>query len=303
LKRAAITIETEAGLPLVGDAYGDAGPPVLLLHGGGQTRHSWRRSAQALAEAGFRAFAFDQRGHGDSGRAPDRRYTFFDYAADAVALAGAIERRSGARPAVVGASLGGLAALIAADRGADPPFAALVLVDVVPRMAPAGVAAVQGFMRDRAADGFADVEEAAAAIAAYLPHRPRPRSLDGLRKNLRAGDDGRLYWHWDRDFLDGPFPVNHRRDAVEAAALEAAARLRIPSLLVRGGSSELVGEAEAEEYLALAKDAEFVDVAEARHMVAGDSNDAFTAAVLGFLSRRVPEDAGAGGEAAGVSAP
>ena len=288
MKHGIIEVEAAPGLRLVGDLYGEAGPPVLLLHGGGQTRHSWRRTAQALGAAGYRALPFDQRGHGDSGRAPDRRYSFFDYAQDARALAQVAARRFGARPAVVGASLGGLASLIASNLSAEPPFAALVLVDVTPRMEPSGVAAVQGFMRDRAADGFADVEEAAAAIAAYLPHRPKPKSLEGLRKNLRTGVDGRLYWHWDRDFLDGPVPIETRREEVEAAALAAARALAIPSLLVRGGSSELVGEAHAREFLSLAGGAEFADVAEARHMVAGDSNQVFTEAVLGFLRRRLP---------------
>jgi len=278
-----ITIETAPGLKLVGDIYGSSGPPIIFLHGGGQTRHSWRRTARALAAAGFRALPFDQRGHGDSGRAPDRRYSFFDFAADSRALAAAVADRFGAAPAVVGASLGGLASLIANNLSPEPPFAALVLVDVTPRMDPRGVDAVQGFMRERAEAGFATVEEAAATIAAYLPHRPKPVSLDGLRKNLRPGPGERLYWHWDRDFLDGPFPIGRHRDDVEGAALAAAAAMRIPSLLVRGGSSELVGEEHAREYLALAKGSRFADVAEARHMVAGDSNEAFTAAVLAFL--------------------
>ena len=284
MKHGTMIVEAAPGLRLVGDVHGEAGPPVVLLHGGGQTRHSWRKTAQALAAARFRALPFDQRGHGDSGRAPDRRYTFFDYAADARAIGEAVAARFGPKPVAVGASLGGLASLIAAG-GAAPPFAALVLVDVTPRIDPRGVDAVQGFMRTHADDGFAHVEEAAAAIAAYLPHRPQPKSLDGLRKNLRKRADGRFYWHWDRDFLDGPFPIAGDAERVEAAAVAAAKALAIPSLLVRGGSSELVGEEHAAEYLRLAKDAEFVDVAEARHMVAGDSNDVFTQAVLGFLQR------------------
>jgi pimeloyl-ACP methyl ester carboxylesterase len=283
LKHGTLSVETAPGLTLVGDLYGESGPPVLLLHGGGQTRHSWRRTARALAEAGFRALPFDQRGHGDSGRAPDRRYTFFDFAADSRALALEIRRLFGAKPAVVGASLGGLSSLIASDMPPETPYSALVLVDVTPRMDMRGVESVQGFMREKAAEGFATVEEAAAAIAAYLPHRPKPRSLDGLRKNLRPGPGGRLYWHWDRDFIDGPHPVGVHRGPIEAAALKATAALAIPSLLVRGGSSELVTQEQADEYLALAKGARFADVGGARHMVAGDSNEAFTAAVLGFL--------------------
>ena len=55
----------------------------------------------------------------------------------------------------------------------------------------------------RAPDGFATLEEVADAIADYQPHRPRPRHLDGLAKNVRLGDDGRYHWHWDPRFRTG----------------------------------------------------------------------------------------------------
>jgi pimeloyl-ACP methyl ester carboxylesterase len=287
MKAMPITIDAAPGLRLHGDVFGESGRPVMLLHGGGQTRHSWRKTAEALAKAGFRAVPLDQRGHGDSGRAPDQRYTFFDFARDGHATALTLAARFGEKPAVVGASLGGMSSLIGTQIAGDNPYAALVLVDVTPRLDPKGVAAVQGFMRDKAEEGFASVEEAAAAIAAYLPHRPKPRSLDGLRKNLRKGADGRLYWHWDPAFLDGPFPIETDRPLVETAALKAAAALAVPSLLVRGAASELVRTEHAQEYLGLAKGSEFADVADARHMVAGDSNSVFTTAVLTFLRKRL----------------
>jgi pimeloyl-ACP methyl ester carboxylesterase len=142
-------------------------------------------------------------------------------------------------------------------------------------------------MRARAAEGFASIEEAAEAVAAYLPHRPKPRSLDGLRKNLRHHPDGRWRWHWDPRFLDGPRSVNFDWEEVERELLEAAGALRVPTLLVRGGSSELVTPEAASEFLALAPQAEFVDVEDARHMVAGDKNDVFAKAILAFLDRRL----------------
>jgi pimeloyl-ACP methyl ester carboxylesterase len=277
-------------LTLIGDVYGETGWPVVFLHGGGQTRHSWRKSAEELARHGFVAVVVDQRGHGDSDRAPDRRYNYDAFANDAALIGRAVAGLHGRKPAVVGASLGGLSALIATSLPPENAFAALVLVDVTPRMDPNGVAAVQGFMRARASEGFATVQEAADAIASYLPHRPKPRSLDGLRKNLRKGANDRYFWHWDPDFLNGPFPIEGAREGIEAAGIAAAAGLAIPSLLVRGGSSELVRQEQADEYLGLAKDAEFVDVAEARHMVAGDSNSVFTAAVLDFLQRKLSAD-------------
>src|SRR5215213_2317036 len=235
--------------------------------------------------------ALHRRRHGDSAWIADGSYTFADYAPDAAAVASAIAAPHESAPVAVGASLGGIAALLALGRaqgeGRAPPFSGLILVDVVPKMDPRGVEHVQGFMRARAAEGFGSVEEAADAVAAYLPHRPRPASLDGLRKNLRLHADGRWRWHWDPRFLDGPHAPNG--DAIEPRALQAVRSLAIPALLVRGGSSELVTPEAAAEFRALAPHAEYADVAGARHMVAGDRNDVFGDAVLSFLATRFGE--------------
>jgi pimeloyl-ACP methyl ester carboxylesterase len=148
-----------------------------------------------------------------------------------------------------------------------------------------GVAKIQGFMRERAAEGFATIAEAADAVAAYLPHRKRPRSTDGLRKNLRLHPDGRWRWHWDPRVLQGERSFAQDHNELEAALVEAAKAITIPALLVRGGSSELVQEAHVREFLELVPHADYIDVAEARHMVAGDSNDRFSGAVLDFVGK------------------
>jgi pimeloyl-ACP methyl ester carboxylesterase len=275
------------GNRLAADVFGDAGRPVLLLHGGGQTRHAWRKTAVEIARAGSIAYAVDQRGHGDSQWVGDGAYGFKDFAADVTTIAAELERRHGAPPVAIGASLGGIASLFAAGeaqaQNRAPIFAALVLVDITPRVDLTGVAKVQGFMREHARDGFATVEEAADAVAAYLPHRPRPRSTEGLKKNLRLHPDGRWRWHWDPRFLDGRRPVGQGRGEIEDELIAAARGLKIPAMLVRGGSSELVQEEHAKEFLALVPHARFADVSGARHMVAGDKNDQFSAAILEFL--------------------
>jgi pimeloyl-ACP methyl ester carboxylesterase len=159
---------------------GPGGRPVLLLHGGGQTRHSWARTARRLAQAGWHAVALDQRGHGDSAWVADGAYAFPDFAADAAAVARQIAQEQGERPAVIGASLGGIAALLAlGEAGERPPFTGLVLVDIVPQMDPRGVDRVQGFMRERAVEGFAAVEEAADPCHVGLDVDGEPVRLGG----------------------------------------------------------------------------------------------------------------------------
>jgi pimeloyl-ACP methyl ester carboxylesterase len=277
-----------AGNKLVADRYGKGERAAMLLHGGGQTRHAFAGTAEALAKAGWTAFTVDQRGHGDSDWVEGGHYRVFDFADDAAKVAEEIGRRFKTPPVLIGASLGGMAGMIAegeaVKKGLPPRFSALVLVDVTPRIDIGGASKIRDFMRGRANEGFATIDEAADAVAQYLPHRPRPSSTDGLRKNLRLHPDGRWRWHWDPLFFDGPNPVIANREAQEAARIEGARTLRIPALLVRGASSELVKEEHVREFLELAPHAKFVDVAGARHMVAGDRNDVFSAAILEFLS-------------------
>lgn len=275
------------GIRLAATVYGDAPRSALLLHGGGQTRHAWRKAGLALGPS-WQIIALDQRGHGASDWAEDGAYAFSDYARDVEIVARQIARDTGLKPVAIGASLGGIASLLALDNPADPAFSGLCMVDIVPAMNPAGVDTVQGFMRANVAKGFASVEEAADAVAAYLPHRPRPKSLDGLRRNLRHDPDGRWRWHWDPRFLDGPRSVNHDWDATCQRLMAQAAVLTIPGLLVRGAFSELVSDEAAQEFLAAAPMMTSIDVAKARHMVAGDSNDDFIAAISGFLGGITP---------------
>ena len=286
---AAATFVGAASNKLVADVFGDSGSPVLLLHGGGQTRHAWHKTARDIARKGYIAYALDQRGHGDSDWIATGAYEFSDYAADAKAVAAELTRRHGTKPIVIGASLGGIASLLAEGEserdGGVGVFSALVLVDITPRVDQTGVAKVLGFMRAHSKEGFASIAEAAQAVAEYLPQRPRPKSNEGLKKNLRRSPDGRWRWHWDPRFLDGPRRAGSDRRKLEAALIEAARRIRIAALLVRGGSSELVKEAHAKEFLELVPHADYVDVSDARHMVAGDRNDHFTAAVLSFIGQ------------------
>jgi pimeloyl-ACP methyl ester carboxylesterase len=263
---------------IVGDRWspGDDGKgTVLLLHGGGQTRHSWQKAGPALADDGWTTVAVDFRGHGDSDWAPDGHYSIDGLVDDIAAVMAGLDRP----PVIIGASMGGLTGLVTAGERPEA-VRGLVLVDATPRIEPTGARRITTFMRN-APQGFGSLEEVAEAIREYQPHRTRPVNVDGLRKNVRRGDDGRWYWHWDPRFVrTRPRAETGRAEARVAAA---ATGITVPTLLVRGALSDVVTEDGVAELLAAIPHARHVDVAGTGHMVAGDDNSVFLAEVTGFL--------------------
>lgn len=261
-------------------AYDEAGPadgvPVILLHGGGQTRGAWGGALMEGARRGLRMLSVDLRGHGDSGWAGDGDYTTAAHVADLRTLIASLRRT----PFIVGASLGGLVGLMHAGEGGR--LAGLVLVDIAHHVEESGAARIQAFMRS-APDGFSSLDEAADAVASFLPHRPRPKDTSGLMKNLRLRD-GRYHWHWDPRMLTGRGPREPER------MRRAAEALSVPTLLIRGRLSDVLSPQGARDFLAIAPHAEFADIAGADHMVAGDRNDAFNAATFDFLERHGGRD-------------
>lgn len=268
------------GIRIAGDSWGSRdGPLVLLQHGGGQTRHAWKGAGETLGAAGYCAIAFDARGHGDTDWSPDGLYEQDGMVRDLQCVVAALGNR---RPVLVGASMGGGTSLVAAgERHVDAT--ALVLVDIAPNIEPEGVKNIQAFMNQKP-EGFDSLEEVAQAIGTYQPLRKRPLNLDGLAKNVRMGPDGKYYWHWDPRFRAGTRDLEQRTKRLETCATN----LNLPTLLVRGGLSDLLSEEGAQAFLKLCPAAEYVSVTGAGHMVAGDRNDVFATAVVEFLKRTVP---------------
>ena len=269
------------GLTLIADEWnrGESAthrPTVLFLHGGGQNRYSWKNTSQILADEGLHVVALDSRGHGDSDRSPTADYTVDALCADTHSVLDQI-----GRPVIlIGASMGGMTGILVADRAGPDKVTKLVLVDVVPRYEKNGSARIRDFMAS-GLDGFESLDEAADAVAAYLPHRTKPRSPEGLKKNLRFRD-GRWFWHWDPAFLtapsDDPFV---RTEKLEQAAID----LKIPILLIRGRLSDVVSEEGVKHFLQTVPKAEVVELSDAGHTAAGDDNDAFSEVVVQFVNR------------------
>jgi pimeloyl-ACP methyl ester carboxylesterase len=270
------------GITLVADEWNRGSdtatgrPTILMLHGGGQNRFSWKNTGQILADEGFHVVAIDSRGHGDSDRAPGADYAIETLTADVMHVLDVIGRPV----TLIGASMGGLTGILVANRAGPKRVERLVLVDVVPRFDKGGSARIREFMFAHV-HGFDTLEEAADAVAAYLPWRTKPRSPEGLKKNLRLRD-GRWFWHWDPAFLTKPQDDPHLRiEKIERAAMD----LQIPILLIRGKLSDVVSPEGVQDFLAKVPHAEFVELPNAGHTAAGDDNDAFSDVVMAFVKR------------------
>jgi pimeloyl-ACP methyl ester carboxylesterase len=268
------------GLRLAGELNGPIdGQLIVLLHGGGQTRHSWQGTTDRLVKLGYRVAAYDARGHGDSDWSDSGSYELEFFASDLLEI---VEAIGAPTPVLVGASLGGDTSMVAAGE-LGLQVASVVLVDVLPNAEPSGVARVQGFMRSRP-DGFETLEEMADAVARYQPHRKRTKNLETLTKNARQDANGRFRWHFDPKFAARELELDQRQLRLESAlsAIDA------PILLVRGMLSEVLTDDGVAAFQVLRPDAKCVSVPDAAHMVAGDQNDVFTDVVAEFLVRSRP---------------
>ena len=250
---------------------------VILLHGGGQTRHAWGETGKKLAEAGYHSVALDLRGHGDSEWDADGDYSIRAYKDDLVSIINEI-----GKPArLVGASLGGMASLaLAGDEINSHLCTALIMVDIGIYPDPVGSDRIVSFMLS-GEKGFDSLEDAAKSISDYLPHRKKPKDLEGLKKNLRLKDDGRYYWHWDPRFIRRRPGSRDRR--YFDLQLKAAEKVTIPTLLIRGALSDVVTMEDVDYFLSVISHAKFVEIENAAHMIAGDRNDIFAEEAIKFL--------------------
>lgn len=248
---------------------------IVFAHGFGQTRHAWSAAAGVLAADGFRCVSFDARGHGQSERSR-HGYHIEQFFGDLRTVAA----EQPDRPVLVGASMGGLLGLAVAGESDPAPFRALVLVDITPRWETSGVQKILDFMRAWP-QGFASYEAAARAIADYLPHRRGRKDQAQLAPLLRRGEDGRLYWHWDRRMLAS---IAEEGERYQPRLIAAARRVKVPVLLLSGGRSDVVSRDTINEFLELVPQARHVELARATHMLAGDVQDAFTQTIRDFLS-------------------
>jgi pimeloyl-ACP methyl ester carboxylesterase len=263
------------GLRLHYVEWGEANqPPIVMLHGLRAYGH-WFDEFAAVAEGRYRLIAPDQRGRGASDWAKDGRYNTDAYVAD---LAGLVDTLGLDRFVLFGHSMGGTNAI---NYAAQYPgrVSALVIIDSAPELDPRGLTRIRGEL-GATPKAFATWEEARAFIR-RLHVRPSEQHIaTRLAWMLKEAAPGRIVWRLDDAIFDPrmtPDPPSR--------SWSMLAQIRCPTLLVRGGVSDLVTPEMAERVAAAVPEGRCVDIPEAGHMVVEDNPDGFNAAVMAFLAQ------------------
>lgn len=253
-------------------------PPLVLLHGVGQTCHTWDLFAAAMAPH-FHVMAFDQRGHGDTDWAPDQDYSRQTMVGDVLAFTRALGLD---RFFLTGMSMGGMNSL---SFTANHPerVEALVVVDIGPRVEAKGVQHIRDFMATYRE--FDTLDKAAEVIHRFNPRR----SLEVIRKftvvyNLKQLPSGKWTWKYDPYFSDG-----HRRIDVKQFQQELTAevtKIHCPALVVKGGDSDVFSLEGAQDLQDAIPGSEFAVIPGAGHSVMGDNPQGFEAAVREFYQKK-----------------
>jgi pimeloyl-ACP methyl ester carboxylesterase len=250
-------------------------PPIVLLHGGHQSAHSWDLVSLHLAR-NYRVLALDQRGHGDSEWARDVVYSNHEMSLDAEAFITAMRLE---RPVLMGHSMGGRNSLLLTRRN-QALLRALVIVDVGPELSEKGRAAIAGFVQ--AAQEFDDLEHFVRKVREYDPYRPREHIERTVKYNMLERADGKYISKCDSNprrlgIVRGSGPL-------ENITLDDAARFDLPVLLVRGADSNILEADAAERFAQALPRGQLVTVPKAGHNVHGQNTLGFISAVGGFLA-------------------
>lgn len=266
-------VELDDGRQVSALVWGEGDPQLVLLHGGAQNSHTWDTVALALDRP---LVAIDLPGHGHSDWREDHHYTPPSLADDVAVAMGELAPRAGA---LVGMSLGGLTAISLAAR--YPQLVPrLVVVDVTPGVDRAKAEPIIAFVSGP--ERFASFDEILERTVQHNPTRTVSSLRRGVLHNARELPDGSWEWRYDRvrgSLSDGALPdMTNLWD--ELSSVDA------PLLLVRGGTSGVVGDEDVAELLRRRPGAELVVVDGAGHSVQGDRPVELAGIIAGFLTRR-----------------
>ena len=252
-------------------------PPLLFLHGGNQSAHSWDLVSLHLADR-YRIYALDQRGHGDSEWARDAEYGPEPMARDALAL---IAQEQIASPIVVGHSMGGMVTMRLTALEPDRPRA-VGLVDVGPEVSQRGAETIRNFVVRNTE--FDQLDQFIDRVVAYDPFRSREHIERTARYNLVQRSDGRYVSKSDRLLHDPEFRQRSRPDSERSDAARGLHAFRGPTLLIRGERSNILEADAARRFVAGLPNARLVEVPDCGHNVHSQNTPGFLDVLTPWLA-------------------
>ena len=250
-------------------------PPIVLLHGGHQSAHSWDLVSLHLARK-YRVFALDQRGHGDSEWSRDANYSNNEMSLDAEALMDALELE---RPILMGHSMGGRNSLLLTRR--DPSrLGGLVIVDIGPEISEEGRKLISAFVRNN--EEFDNLEHFAENVRKYDPYRSMEHIERTVKYNMLCRADGKYISKCDSTPRRVGIQTGSPEDAV---SLDDARAFDIPTLIVRGETSKILTPEAAVRFKDALPQGELVTVSECGHNVHSQNTHGFIEAIGPFLAK------------------
>ena len=250
--------------------------PMLLLHGGSQTAHSWDFVALAF-RSNYHVYALDARGHGDSDWSSDGTYTLETHQEDIAGVVGALGLD---RFALMGLSMGGRNAFMYTGNHPEQ-VATLVIVDVGPETQRPGTDRIREFTSGPTE--FDSLDEIIDRVLEYNPRRSREQVLGSILHNVRQRPDGKWTWKTDRRRMTSGPIQRSERDIEEA--WDQVRKIRCPTLIVRGGESDVFAPETAERMHQIIPGSHLATVPGASHLVMGDNPSGFQEVVRDFLGQ------------------
>jgi len=252
--------------------------PIVMLHGLRGSAHTWDLVAEPLSDR-FHLFALDQRGRGDSEWSPDAHYTRDDYVSDAEQFVGQLGLE---HFILVGHSMGGANTLAYAARHPEQ-IRAVVVEDMGPATSPP---APGGARIGREIEGTPATFDGWREAEAFIRQQRAGSSEEGIRtaiqNSLKEIAGGKVTWKYD---LAGIREARRVASGQPPADLWPFVRaLECPTLVLRGGRSDILAAETAEAMQAANPRIRWVEIADASHFVHDDNLADYNRELQRFLA-------------------
>ena len=257
--------------------WGNPGnPPMLLLHGFAQTCHSWDFVALGFSD-NYRVIVLDQRGHGDSDWASDGDYSPETQQKD---ISGIVNELGLENFVLMGLSMGGRNSFTYAANNSGK-VKALVVVDAAPQNMQQGTQNIRSFVQQD--DELDSVDAFVERVLQYNPRRDPQQVRGSIMHNIKELPSGKWTWKYDRA-LRRPGRRMGSDPETEKRLWGYLETLQCPTLLVRGGGSDIVAMDTADRMHQAIPNSHLATIDGAGHLVMGDSPSGFQSAVTDFLA-------------------